>query len=469
MNYFWENLASHNKTLCAVGEDSLTYSGLVAAADHYFSLCNRSISIIVCRRNIPTLLGYIGCLRHRVVPLLLPDGLSKDHLNKYILRYQPKYLWAREDDIEAHWPCSVIASAFGYKLFLLRSVEYDIADDLGLLLSTSGSTADPKLVRLSYKNIQSNANAITKSLNITGDHRPISLLPFYYSFGLSVVNTHLNNGATIIFTEHSMTQREFWEHARRYQLTSFYGVPFHFEILKKLNLKRLKISTLSLIAQAGGKLSQDLKDSFFQLSQELNFKFYAMYGQTEATARMTYLPPDMYCKKYASVGKVIPGGEIVIYSQGINGIGEIVYYGDNVSLGYALHYSDFSLPDQNRGKLKTGDLGYLDGDGFLHITGRKQRVVKIFGNRVNLDHVETLVKDIAIESVVIGEDDVIKVLTVSDQLMKIRDYILSETTINSRALHVQAIDEISRMPSGKIDYAYLIKRYLKDGKMHFTL
>ena len=202
-----------------------------------------------------------------------------------------------------------------------------------------------------------------------------------YTYGLSVLHTHLYMGATLLLTDKSVLSPEFWAFFEREKGTSFAGVPFTYEYLYKLGVFHKKYKSLRVLTQAGGKLSVMLQEYYGRLAEENGFQFFIMYGQTEATARMSVLPCDMILSRLGSAGLPVPGGRFKIVE------GEVVYYGDNVFMGYAEGAFSLSLGDINRGILFTGDLGYIE-DGFLYITGRKDRYVKINGVRVLLPELE---------------------------------------------------------------------------------
>ncbi len=469
MSGFWQAMNNYNDNPCLLADKEYSYSDLNNITNECFTNCQRSVVIIICRRDVATIIGYLAFLRKRVVPLLLPEEISQDNLKSYIERYKPKYIWGKDRDLPVAAKELPQTRFMDYQLFELDNEPYQLANELALLLTTSGTTAHPKLVRLSYANLESNSKAIVESLKISKNHRAITLLPLHYSFGLSVINSHLCAGASIVVSNNSMMQREFWHEVKDSQLTSFYGVPYHLEMLKKLNLKRLKLDSLSLVAQAGGKLSQEMKEYYFELSKELNFSFYTMYGQTEASPRISCLPPEYYEEKSESVGSAIPGGHLSISDADKNGVGEIVYQGDNVYLGYAFTWKDLALQTKVKGLLRTGDIGYLDEDGFLYITGRKKRFVKVFGNNINLDHLEALACSIEKDSVIIGQDNKIVLLTKSSAPEDIRKYILKKTSLAPMALSAKTIEQVFRMPSGKINYKKMTSQYISDDEYLATV
>ena len=168
---------------------------------------------------------------------------------------------------------------------------------------------------------------------------------------------------------------------------------------------------LKTITQAGGKLNDELNLEFSKYCNNTNKRFFVMYGQTEATARMSYLPHENSIDKLGSIGIPIPGGEFSLINKDMqkvnkpNTVGELIYKGKNVSLGYASCIADLKKGDENKGILHTGDLATRDVDGYYYIVGREKRFVKLFGNRVNLDETERLIKVITPDCACIGVND----------------------------------------------------------------
>ena len=323
--------------------------------------------------------------------------------------------------------------------------------DLALCLATSGSTGSPKLVRLTKRNILANAESIAEYLQIDENERPITMLPMYYSYGLSIINSHLLKGATILLTDKTYAQREFWNFLKENEATSMSGVPYTWELLRRLRFMRMDLPSVKTMTQAGGKLNAEIAKEYIQWAKSQGKRFIVMYGQTEATARMSYLPWEKGEEKYASIGVAIPGGEFSLAEDG-----ELIYKGENVSMGYAECAEDLLKGDENHGILHTGDMARVDEDGFYYITGRKKRFVKIWGNRCNLDQIEQLVKPIITTCACAGVDDHITVFVTKDGLEKdIKDMLASKTGLNPIAFAVKGIESIPVKDSGKIDYQLL--------------
>jgi acyl-CoA synthetase (AMP-forming)/AMP-acid ligase II len=268
-------------------------------------------------------------------------------------------------------------SIFNYSLVKLNfNIQYSLHPDLALLLTTSGSTGSPKLVRISYQNLMCNSNSIVEYLKINEKERPITTLPMNYSYGLSIINSHLVAGSTILLTSKSIDEKEFWDFLKNERATSISGVPYTYEMLKRLKFLRMTFPYLNTLTQAGGKLNADLNFEFAKFCEQTNKRFFIMYGQTEATARMSYLPPEYTISKIGSMGIPIPGGQFILTDEkgkeleGDNVVGELVYKGRNVSMGYAITCEDLAKGDENNGILKTGDLAKRDKDNFYYIVGR---------------------------------------------------------------------------------------------------
>lgn len=323
--------------------------------------------------------------------------------------------------------------------------------DLAVCLTTSGSTGSPKLVRLTLRNIIANAESIAEYLHIDANERPITMLPMYYSYGLSIINSHLLKGATILLTDKSYAQREFWNFLRENEATSMSGVPYTWEMLRRLRFMRMDLPSVRTMTQAGGKLNAEIALEYIRWAKSVGKQFIVMYGQTEATARMSYLPWERAEEKYASIGVAIPGGTFSLAEDG-----ELIYRGENVSLGYAECAEDLMKGDENHGVLHTGDMARVDEDGFYYITGRKKRFVKVWGNRCNLDQVEQLVKPITTTCACAGVDDHITVFVTKEGLEKeIKDLLAAKTGLNPIAFAVKVVEAIPVKDSGKIDYQLL--------------
>lgn len=445
---------------------SLTY-GDVDEKVHNLAVHLRKGSLVfcLCRNSIGSLIGYLAFIQASVPAVMLDGAKNSEVIQSLVEIYKPRYLWLPVSRASEFAGASNVISVDGYTLLKYSdALCYDVHPDIALLLTTSGSTGSPKLVKLTLRNLLSNAESIAEYLDITPDERPITSLPMYYSYGLSVINSHLIKGATILLTDKAVVQKEFWEFARKQRATSVAGVPYTYEILRRLRIFRMDLPYLKTMTQAGGKLNAALAKEYIDQAQASGRRFIVMYGQTEATARMSYLPWEHAAEKYSSIGIAIPGGAFSLTDTDGNEItqpeidGELVYRGPNVSMGYAECIEDLAKGDENHGVLHTGDIARRDSDGYYYITGRLKRFVKIWGNRCNLDAAEQLVKGITPDCACAGVDDRITVFVTEDGLeSRIKECLSEKTGLNSRAFAVKVVDAIPKNPSGKVQYSELQK------------
>ena len=443
--------------------EHLSYGELQALTDRIKSkLEPHQLVFCICGNTIGSLAGYVSFVNNNNATLMLDAHLEQTAFQNLYDTYRPRFIWAPEG-FDIPNGTELIYSEREYQLWEISANSTPVYEGLSVLLTTSGSTGSPKLVRLSKKNLESNARSIIEYLHITSDERPVTGLPMYYSFGLSIINSHLLAGATLLLTPASYVEREFWQFANENCFTSFSGVPYTFEIMKKLKIWKQPMPTLRTLTQAGGKLSNELLQFFMEKYAQQGVKFYLMYGQTEATARMSYLEPKFGMTKLGSIGKGIPGGTLSLADddgrviETTNEVGELVYKGANVSLGYAECAADLMKGDENHGVLHTGDLAYRDADGFYFIAGRKKRFLKLFGNRISLDYVETLLKPLLKECVCVGNDSKLIVYTTDSDYDEndVIDAIVELTKIVRNVFSVRHIDAIPHSESGKIQYKEL--------------
>lgn len=334
---------------------------------------------------------------------------------------------------------------------------HELHPDLAVLSSTSGSTGSPKLVRLSAENVRSNAAAIAEYLRLTPVDRAATTLPLQYCYGLSVVNSHLVTGASLLLTECSVTDEEFWDQADAHAVTSFAGVPYTFEMLEAGGFAERDLPSLRYLTQAGGRMPPDAVRRLAHLGRERGFELFVMYGQTEATARMAYLPPELAATHAGAIGHAIPGGAFRIDAVEGSEAGELVYHGPNVMMGYAHDPEDFAL-GRTVTELRTGDLARLRTDGLYEIVGRLNRFVKVFGLRLDLDHVEQLLAEEGIEARAAGAGErLLLFATTEREAARARERAAALTGVPKRVVGAYAVTEFPRTSSGKRDYAALVR------------
>ena len=372
---------------------TLTYAELidrVDAAAGAISEQARGLVFLAMGPELDAVVLYLACLSARR-PVCLVEPRSEP-LVRLAAAYAPDLILL-PPDLGAPAGYQGGAEAIPGAEYRPWRIEHDpgqpLHPDLALLLTTSGSTGSPKLVRLSARNLESNAAAIGEYLKLAPDERAIQSLPAHYSYGLSVINSHLLAGASIVLVPDSFMRREFWEAVDAHRCTSFAGVPYMYETLHRLRFEPGRHPSLRSLTQAGGPLRPDLIAAFRERSVAAGVRFFVMYGQTEATARISYVPSDRLGDKIGSIGIAIPGGRLSLAPvDGMEGSEELVYEGPNVMMGYADTAQDLNLGDIQRGVLRTGDLGTADPDGYYSVVGRLKRFAKLFGRRVSLEDVE---------------------------------------------------------------------------------
>ena len=458
---FYDEFEKYAERTALITEaEELSYQALQNEIDEVKAqMETRALTFCVCTNSIESVVGYLACLQKKTVVVMINDHIDRELFQNLQGLYQPDYIWAPQGFMKE-------APDYTYRDYMLVKMDSNrqvsIHEELAVLLTTSGSTGSPKLVKQSYKNINSNAASIAEYLKITKEDRPITTLPMSYTYGLSIINSHLLMGASIILTDQAIVQPVFWKLLQGKEATTFGGVPYTYEMLKKLRFLKRDYPSLKVLTQAGGKLGKEMHYEFATGLKEKGIRFVVMYGQTEATARMSYVPEENSVAKAGSIGIAIPGGKFWLEDENGNRIqnpqetGELIYQGDNVTMGYAEGAKDLAKGYERGDILHTGDMAMFDEDGYYYVVGRKKRFLKLFGNRVNLDEVEGLLKKQGIECVASGVDDKMKVyITNPEQEQLAKEYLLEHTAIPRQAVSIKIIDEIPRNEAGKILYSAL--------------
>ncbi|PWH11909.1 MAG: AMP-dependent synthetase [Anaerolineae bacterium] len=265
------------------------------------------------------------------------------------------------------------------------------------LMPTSGTTARPRLVRITHRNLQANTNSIIEYLELTATERMMVVLPFYYCYGASLLHTHLRVGATLVISNTFTYPETVLDMMESAQCTGFAGVPSTYQILlRNSTFPRRQLPHLKKLQQAGGKLHNALLQELAASHPEA--RVYVMYGQTEATARLSYLPPELLQRKLGSIGRGIPGVSLKVLDENGNPIrpgetGEIVAQGQNISPGY-LEDEEANREKFRNGLLYTGDLATVDEDGFIYIVDRKSDFIKSYGHRISSYEIESCILQI---------------------------------------------------------------------------
>jgi acyl-CoA synthetase (AMP-forming)/AMP-acid ligase II len=415
--------------------------------------------------------SYLGIIKAGCIAIPFDKRISTDDAREIVSLCQIQSVFAQKKFIKKLLDI-VILNEDDLKKMCLESIsdnllnEYDgSGDDLAVIVFTSGSTRRQKGVMLSHKNIITNTESIIEYLQLTEKDRIEVVLPFFYCYGTSLLHTHLRVGGSMVLNK-SIFIGSVIKEINEYECTGFAGVPTTFQILlRKTDFIKNRFPTLRYITQAGGRLAdcfiEELRDGLPTVDIVI------MYGQTEATARLSYLPPNMLKSKVGSIGKGIPGVELKVVnkegdsvSQGE--VGEIIAKGDNIMLGY---YNDAKETEKvlKNGYLCTGDLATIDDDGYIYITSREKDIIKSAGYRVNPKEIEDLILSCfkIIDCAVLGiEDDLLGEAIVVYIVAKDKDIALIneiESLCNEKLpsyknpKYIEFIDMIPLNSSMKVD------------------
>ena len=461
------NIDKHEQTKVAIRDDSgysVTYGEIVKTIQRFQSLIlPRSVIFCLCENCAGALLGYMAFENNKQVPLLLSAGMDPELRTNLENTYQPSYYWVperKEQEIEGE----KVFEAYGYTLLKTKYDPYPLNDKLSMLLTTSGSTGSPKLVRHKYGNLEANAENVAKVFAWTTDEVGICDLPMNYTMGLNVINSHLVAGASVLMIKANLMDPDFWEFIRVNGGTSFCGVPFSYEVMRRVGFDQMDLPKLYTLAEGGGKLTDKMFTWIATYAKNNGKRFCATFGTSETSARMAFLDPDRALEKIGSMGKAIPNGELFLLDETENEdgtvTGELGYRGPNVTMGYALSKEDLKKDDEFQGEYHTGDIAKRDKEGFYYIIGRKGRFLKLFGLRVSLDETERILKTQYpnADFVCTGDDKKMNIFCTDKNLKaEIIPFISGKTNLHNSAFFVYNIQEIPRNEYGKIRFNELEK------------
>ena len=395
-------------------------------------------------------------LAYDQVVLILDIDTSDDQKNKLINTYVPY--------------ASIFSKNGAYNLYFYdKEYKQKLNPNLAFLMTTSGTTGSPKLSRFTMNNILANAVSISKYLKILKNDKALCHLPIYFSYGLSVINSHIISGASLYITNRPINDKFFWKILKKNKITSLSGVPFHFETIFRFGFNVISNTSIKTLTQAGGKLSPKLVSYFGKNSKKRNIDFYVMYGQTEAGPRISYLPPMLTEKNPDSVGVPIPGVDLKIVDSSKKTIldffkeGELICESPAVMMGYSEKASDLERGDDLQGVLKTGDLAYKNANGLFVISGRLKRFVKLTGKRVNLDDLDLFLKDSGYNAVSTCDNEKLYIYIESkyEKDIRILKKILAEQFKISPVLYnINLIKKLPYLKNGKINYSNLQKKII---------
>jgi acyl-CoA synthetase (AMP-forming)/AMP-acid ligase II len=436
---FVDDLANHGDAMAVITtNERLTYRELdrrvQAVADRLGPV--RRLVVVAAGNDVESLVTYLGALRAGAPVLLAPPD-RPDAVRALLDAYDPDVVASRTD---GSWTIDERRARSAHELH----------PDLALLLSTSGSTGAAKVVRLSRRNLAANAESIAAYLDIRPTDLAATTLPMHYCYGLSVVHSHLQQGAGLLLTELSVVDACFWEQFRTVGATSFAAVPYTFELLERVGFEGMDLPTLRTVTQAGGRLAPETVRRLARLGRRRGWDLVVMYGQTEATARMAYLPAHLAVECPEAIGRAIPGGELSIDD------GELVYRGPNVMLGYATSTDDLAL-GATVTELRTGDLARLREDGLFELTGRKSRFAKLFGLRLDLDAIEARLAEQGLEALCAGDDRRLVVATASGGADRAAGLVAECAGVPRAAVVAYDLAALPRLPNGKPDHQAVLR------------
>ncbi|HQU68638.1 MAG TPA: AMP-binding protein [Albidovulum sp.] len=450
---FVRDLARHGErtALIVPGEGTVSYADLARRTAAFAARLPgpRRLVAVEAAASAHAITAYLGTLAAGHAVALLPSGDS-DAMRGFADRFHPESQFRR---LDGRW--RLLAGG--------RAQSGEIHPDLALILMTSGSTGHGKGVRLSGTALESNAGSIAEYLKLGPEDRAGLVLPLHYSYGLSVLNSHLAAGACLWLHQGSVLAPGFLDGLASAGCTNLSGVPHTFELLERIGLKDAALPRLRMLTVAGGAMAADRVQRWHDHMATRDGRFFAMYGQTEATARIAYLPPELAGQAPDRIGIAIPGGSLSLRAAdgrtiGEPGVeGELIYRGANVMMGYAETRADLARGTEIDA-LATGDLAVRDEAGLYRIVGRLRRMSKIAGVRVGHDAVEAALAAQGIRAAVVGDDCGLTASYVSAQdPEEVADLIVRATGLTNRHVRVVRVPDLPRLASGKVDYESLRK------------
>ncbi|HEY5575936.1 MAG TPA: AMP-binding protein, partial [Clostridiaceae bacterium] len=405
-----------DKTAIILRKKEISYRELCSGIDIAAGLCGSEAreSVMIVSENSPLFIkAFYGIIKSGCICVPVNPSAAAKEL-KYIIETlgigkifaEEKLLPKLRDKIGQEIRIYSESDLEGQDAF--TEPEFEISEeDTAVIMFTSGSTAVPKGVMLSHRNLICNTDSIIKYLNLKADDRMEVVLPFYYCYGTSLLNTHLRCGGSLVLNNRFMFPDTVLQDINTYGCTGFAGVPSTFQILLRMtDLKNTVTPSLKYITQAGGKLQDTYINELADTLQGVDI--IVMYGQTEATARLSYLPPEFLKTKMGSIGKGIPGTKLEVLNKEDRPVapgetGEIVSTGCNVMKGY-LNDQEATREVLRNGSLYTGDLATVDEDGFIYVVAREKNIIKCGGNRVSPKDIENVIVQIpeVVECAVVG-------------------------------------------------------------------
>lgn len=414
----------------------------------------RSFFILFADRTIETLRFYYAVMGNQQVVLLLNPDSEYDFIEKYIYLYRPQYIWfpiGWNGKIDSSWTC--LYKTNKHCLYKTGYPFYQMDAELALLLTTSGSTGNPKVVRLSYKNLYENADAFVDALKLKESDKGLLTLPLYYTYGLAVCHMHFIIGATVLITEKKPFDLTLLKFIEKEQMTDLHGVPFSYNMMKKNGMLYQFPSSLRLLTMGGGRAESNLQDTMNKYFYDKGVRVNALYGQTEGTTILTKIHPNDKWNIPGCIGVPCKGMKAFVDAQN----GELCFWGSSVCMGYASSYKELSMPNINQGLLRSGDLAKIDSMGRIFLTGRLKRIIKLHGVRINLDDIEMAIETkYTISCACCGEEDQLKIFLIIRELPdQLKEWISRRFKISRSTISCYSIEKFPRYSNGKVNYQVL--------------
>ncbi|HEX6510440.1 MAG TPA: AMP-binding protein [Chloroflexota bacterium] len=430
---------------------------------------HRLLVFIFTDRALGGITAYLACLHNDDVAGWLPAITSESQLSALLDQYGPDRLvlthgqWSRWGPVLRTDGYQHVES-FGLVIAssTTRRAE-EVSEEVTLLLRTSGISGAPKMVKLSADGLIANSDAIRVALRIGPASRAVTSLPLHYTYGLSILHSHLYAGGSIVLTDLPHTGRSFWWVMSRNACTSFAGVPHHFEWLRGAVRRWPELPVPRTVTVSGGSMRRETLLAMDDLCRTRGGEFYVMYGQTEATARITVLPPADIGARGGSVGLPVGDWTIRVLDKQDRPVrerhsGRIVLWGRSAMLGYATCRADLAERGGPISPLDTGDHGCFR-DGYLYLTGRSTRMIKPAGVRVALDDIERELGELA-EVAVVGFSDQSAVACYrrsapAERLAERWVALAAALRVPTNALAIRPVRDIPLTDRGKVDYRAL--------------
>jgi acyl-CoA synthetase (AMP-forming)/AMP-acid ligase II len=445
--------------------------GSVATLSESLHFRQKAFGFLFPLNDADSLTAYLAAMEAgHAIATLNPD-LDTELRDNLVARFQPDFIVAPIPRTnEQRWDCGPLYGdplLLGEGMLLWKSADphrYAVHPDLTLLISTSGSTGSPRLVRLSFRNLLSNAEQINLALKNSEQDTAMVTTPIFNGYGQSVVHTNLLAGGRFVLTRDRLVSSSFWNTVRTAECNSIGGTPYFYQVLDRLDLDSLAVPSLKKFVQTGGRMPEELARKFHSILAGRGGSLHLMYGQAEATARISGLPPHLLPEAARSIGFALNGGVLRVEREGKHcepmEEGELIYQGPNVMMGYATGPEDLGTGDRLEGTLPTGDLGYQDDRGLFYITGRSARFVKLFGWRVSLDDIEEMLASDGLTVAVVAKGDRIIVFYEGSAISLGRRVLetAARLRLHPSGFDVHPVEAIPRLPNGKTDYHALVSR-----------